>query len=158
MGATAGRHRNGLQCGPSVARRLSGFDVNVVAYDPYVPPSATEQSGARAIALDDLLGTEDIVTLDLPLTAEMSGLLDARRLAPLRPSAYLINTARGGILDEEALARRFREDLLRGTGLDCFAVGPPGVIPCWCCRRWCSVRMLVCTRGKPSLWIKDATL
>jgi D-3-phosphoglycerate dehydrogenase len=111
--------------GRGVARRLAGFDVEIVAHDPYVSASEIEASGARAMALDDLLQTSDIVSLHLPLTAETSNLLDARRLALMRPSAYLINTARGGIVDEEVLARRLREGHLRGAGLDCFAVEPP---------------------------------
>jgi len=111
--------------GLGVARRLSGFEANVVVHDPYVATEAIVESGALPMPLDDLLEVADIVTLHLPLTEETSNLLDARRLALLRPSAYLINTARGGIVDENALARRLREGLLRGAGIDCFAIEPP---------------------------------
>ena len=111
--------------GRGVARRLSGFDGRVIVHDPYVPPGAIEDVGGRPASLDDLLRTADIVSLHLPLTAETRGLLDDDRLALMRPSSYLINTARGGIVDEDALARRLRDGLLRGAGLDCFAVEPP---------------------------------
>ena len=67
----------------------------------------------------------DIVTLHLPLTADTRNLLGARRLALLRDSAYLINTARGGIVDEVSLARRLRDGRPRGAGIDRFAVEPP---------------------------------
>ena len=111
--------------GRGVARRLSGFDATILVYDPYVAPETIVSGGARPMALDDLLGMADIVTLHLPLTAETSNLLDAARLALLRSSAYLINTARGGIVNEVALAQRLRDGLLRGAGIDCFAIEPP---------------------------------
>ena len=111
--------------GQGVARRLAGFDATILVFDPYVPPEPIAAAGAHPMALDDLLSTSDIVTLHLPLTPETSNLLDARRLTLLRPSAYLINTARGGIVDEVALARQLREGRLRGAGIDCFAVEPP---------------------------------
>lgn len=111
--------------GRGVARRLSGFDITILVHDPYVSPETIVDAGARPMALDTLLETVDIVTLHLPLTAETSNLLDARRLGLLRPSSYLINTARGGIVDEDALARRLQGGLLRGAGIDCFAFEPP---------------------------------
>lgn len=111
--------------GRGVARRLSGFDVDLLVYDPYVAPAEVERDAARPVDLDTVLATADIVSLHLPLTAETSNLLDAGRLALLRADAYLINTARGGIVDEAALAERLQQGLLRGAGIDCFAVEPP---------------------------------
>jgi D-3-phosphoglycerate dehydrogenase len=111
--------------GRGVARRLLGFDVTLLVHDPYVTAKVIMADGARPVTLDELLTTADIVSLHLPLTVETSNLLDADRLAMLRTSAYLINTARGGIVDEEALSHRLRTGLLRGAGLDCFAIEPP---------------------------------
>jgi D-3-phosphoglycerate dehydrogenase / 2-oxoglutarate reductase len=111
--------------GRGVARRLAGFDVKNLFYDPYVAPETIIAAGACPTELDELLGMSDIVTLHLPLTADTRNLLGARRLALLRDSAYLINTARGGIVDEVSLARRLRDGRLRGAGIDCFAVEPP---------------------------------
>ena len=111
--------------GRGVARRLAGFEAAVLVHDPYVLPESVVAAGAQPASLESLLGTADIVSLHLPLTAETAGLLDDRRLALMRSSAYLINTARGGIVDEEALARRLGDGRLRGAGLDCFAVEPP---------------------------------
>lgn len=111
--------------GRGVAQRLAGFEVDLLVFDPYIAPAEIVRGGARPVDLDTLLAMADIVSLHVPLTAETSTLLDARRLALLRPSAYLINTARGGIVDEAALAKRLHEGLLRGAGIDCFAIEPP---------------------------------
>jgi D-3-phosphoglycerate dehydrogenase len=111
--------------GRGVARRLLGFDVTLLVHDPYVAAETIAAGGAAPVGLDDLLATSDLVSLHLPLTAETANLLDGDRLAMMRPSAYLINTARGGIVDERALKARLRAGLLRGAGLDCFAIEPP---------------------------------
>lgn len=111
--------------GQGVARRLTGFDVKLLVHDPFVAPEVIVARGAIPAALDELLVRSDIVSLHVPLTTETSNLLSADKLALMRPSAYLINTARGGIVDEEALSRRIEAGMLRGAGLDCFAVEPP---------------------------------
>lgn len=111
--------------GRNVARRLAGFDVSFLVHDPFVDAEAVVASGAQPLALDDLLAQADIVSLHLPLTPETHNLLDATRLAQMKPGAYLINTARGGIVDETALLGLLQTGHLRGAGLDCFAVEPP---------------------------------
>ena len=111
--------------GRNVARRLSGFDVSLLVHDPFVDADVVSASGANPRSLDDLLRQADIVSLHLPLTPDTSNLLDASTLAQMKPGAYLVNTARGGIVDEAALLALLRRGHLRGAGLDCFAVEPP---------------------------------
>lgn len=111
--------------GRNVARRLVGFEVSLLVHDPYVNPEVIAAGGALPLALDELLAQADIVSLHLPLTPDTRNLLDAARLARMQPGAYLINTARGGIVDESVLLGLLRSGHLRGAGLDCFAVEPP---------------------------------
>lgn len=111
--------------GRNVARRLSGFDVSLLVHDPYVDAEIVSASGALPHSLEDVLELADIVSLHLPLTPETDNLLGAERLALMKPGAYLINTARGGIVDESALLDLLMSGHLRGAGLDCFAVEPP---------------------------------
>ena len=111
--------------GRNVARRLSGFDVSLLVHDPYVDAAIVSASGAQLVSLEDVLTQADIVSLHLPLTPETGNLLDAARLALMKPGAYLINTARGGIVDETALLELLKLGHLRGAALDCFGVEPP---------------------------------
>jgi D-3-phosphoglycerate dehydrogenase len=107
--------------GREVARRLLAFRARVVAYDPYVtePPAAVELR-----ALDDLLRESDIVSLHAPVTPETQNLLSRERLALLRSSAYLINTARAALTDEDALYEMLRGGRLAGAALDVLADEP----------------------------------
>ena len=101
--------------GSRVARKLAGFDVRLLASDPYLtafPP------GVEPASLDRLLAESDHVTLHCPLTEETRHLIDARALAQIRATAVLINTARGGLVDTAALVDALREDRLAGAGLD----------------------------------------
>jgi D-3-phosphoglycerate dehydrogenase len=111
--------------GRNVARRLSGFDVSLLVHDPYVEDAVIAAGGGLPLSLEDMLAQADIVSLHLPLTPETCNLLDAGRLAKMKPGSYLINTARGGIVDEAALLALLRCGHLAGAGLDCFAVEPP---------------------------------
>ncbi|MCA9876534.1 MAG: phosphoglycerate dehydrogenase, partial [Thermomicrobiales bacterium] len=111
--------------GRNVARRLSGFDVSLLVHDPFVTPDLIAESGATPLSLEDTLAQADIVSLHLPLTPATSNLLGAEKLRLIKRGAYLINTARGGIVDEAALLTLLQSGHLRGAGLDCFAVEPP---------------------------------
>ncbi len=110
------------------ARRAAALGMRVAAHDPYVKPDdpAWEASGFRveALGLDDLLRTSDVVSLHVPLTPETRNLLDAKRLRLLRRDAIVINAARGGIVDEAALADALKEGRLGGAALDVFATEP----------------------------------
>ena len=95
-----------------------------IAYDPHVDPTAAEKLGVRLVGLDELLKSSDFVSIHCPLTEKTRGLVGRRELALMRPDAFLINTARGGIVDEDALYDALREKRLAGAALDCFATEP----------------------------------
>ncbi len=110
--------------GQAVARRARGFDMRLLAYDPHVSDDAFARAGADRATLTDLLRQADLVTLHAALTPESRGMLGAAELGLMKPGAYLINAARGGLLDEDALIRALDEGRLGGAGLDCFATEP----------------------------------
>jgi D-3-phosphoglycerate dehydrogenase / 2-oxoglutarate reductase len=105
--------------GQRVAELVEAFGADVVACDPFV-----NASDWQLVDLDELLATSDIVTLHVPLSPETQGLLSARRLASMRVGAVVINAARGGLLDEEALYRALHDGALAAAGLDCYAEEP----------------------------------
>jgi D-3-phosphoglycerate dehydrogenase len=110
--------------GVLVAQRLSAFGMRLVAYDPYVPAGRAAQMGVRLLPLDDVLREADVVTIHLPKTKETAGLIGERELALLKPTAILVNAARGGLVDEHALAQALKEGRLGGAGVDVFATEP----------------------------------
>jgi D-3-phosphoglycerate dehydrogenase len=101
--------------GSAVARKLGGFDVRLLGYDPYVD---TFPPGVQPVAFERLLRESDYVTVHCPLTAETRQAFDAETLGWMRPTAVLINTARGGIVDTAALVAALEHGLLAGAGLD----------------------------------------
>lgn len=108
--------------GRAVARIARAMGMAILAYDPYV---STWPEGVRSVSLMDLLTQADVVTIHTPLTPETKGLLGREALARMKPGAILINTARGGIVDEEALAEALRDGRLGGAGIDVFSREPP---------------------------------
>ena len=111
--------------GQGVAARAQAFGMEVVVHDPYLDVSVAERLGVEMMDLDDLLAEADIVTLHVPLTDATRGLIGAEQLQRMRPGAMLINCARGGIVEEEALVSALDEGHLAGAALDVFAVEPP---------------------------------
>jgi phosphoglycerate dehydrogenase-like enzyme len=107
--------------GRTVARRLAGFEVRVLATDPIAPRDAA----VEAVGLDELLAASDVVSLHVPLQPSTRGLIGARELALMPAHAILVNTARGGIVDEGALARALERGRLRAAALDVFDEEPP---------------------------------
>ncbi len=103
-----------------VAQRAQALGMEVLAHDPLVESA----EGAKLIAFDDLLANADVLSLHVPLTDETRGLFDAAALSQLRPDAILINTARGGIVEEAALAEALSQGRLGGAALDVFAEEP----------------------------------
>jgi phosphoglycerate dehydrogenase-like enzyme len=105
---------------------LKGFGMKQpLAFDPYVAAHAEgEIDGVRLTSLDELLSTADFVSIHCPLTDQTRALIGRRELALMKPDAYLINTARGGIVDEDALYEALREQRIAGAALDCFAEEP----------------------------------
>ena len=113
--------------GTLVARkRHAAFDARIVAYDPYVAADVwADIPHQRAGSLAELLPQVDVLTLHLPLTAESNGMIDAAALALMKPSAVVVNTSRGGIVDEHALYQAISSGRLFGAGLDVFDIEPP---------------------------------
>jgi (S)-sulfolactate dehydrogenase len=107
-----------------VKAKARALGMAVAAFDPYVPNGDGAWDGVRQLALDDLLAAADILSLHVPLTATTRNLVDARAIARMRPTAILINAARGGIVDEAALAEALRQGRLGGAALDVFASEP----------------------------------
>ncbi|MFD5710989.1 hydroxyacid dehydrogenase [Streptomyces pharetrae] len=110
--------------GTLVAERLAPFGVRLLAHDPYVDTEAADRLGARAVALDTLLSESDTVTVHVPKTPATIGLLGDRELRLMKPSAHLVNTSRGGIVDETALTAALTQGRLAGAALDVFALEP----------------------------------
>jgi phosphoglycerate dehydrogenase-like enzyme len=110
--------------GRHVAKIADAFGMRVVAWSPRLTTEAAQASGAQRLDLDDLLGESDVVSIHLTLAPESRGLIDARRLALMKRTACLVNTARGPIVDEAALVAALREGMIAGAGLDVFDVEP----------------------------------
>ncbi|HYD16198.1 MAG TPA: phosphoglycerate dehydrogenase [Hyphomicrobium sp.] len=111
--------------GRLVAVRCAGLKMRVVAYDPFVAQEIMAQSAAEPIDLDALLAEADYVTLHCPLIDKTRNLIDASRIARMKPGARLINCARGGLVDEAALVSALKGGHLAGAALDVFAEEPP---------------------------------
>jgi phosphoglycerate dehydrogenase-like enzyme len=108
-----------------VVELLRGWGMNPpIAFDPYVDASAAEKLGVRVVPLDELMRTADFVSIHCPLTEQTRGLIGHREIGLMKPDAYLLNTARGGILDEDALYDALRQRRIAGAALDCFAEEP----------------------------------
>lgn len=110
--------------GVLVAQRLSAFGMNVIAYDPYVQAGRAAQMGVRLVGLDELLQQADFMSVHLPKTPETVGLIGEDQLAKVKPSLVLVNAARGGIVDEQALYNAIKEGRIAAAGLDVFATEP----------------------------------
>jgi D-3-phosphoglycerate dehydrogenase len=108
--------------GRDLAGLLRPFECRILAADV----REVDESGVEHVPLDELLATADVVSLHLTLDESTRGLLDRRRLELLKPTAVLVNTARGGLVDEQALAELLREERLAAAAFDVFAVEPPG--------------------------------
>ena len=132
--AFKGRNAQGRTVGiiglGEVGRRVAricgmGLEMQVLAYDPYIEASAFRGRGAFEVSLDELLARSDYVTIHCPYNAETKGMIGRRELALMRPHAYLITTARGGIVDEDALADALASGQIAGAGVDVWNVEPP---------------------------------
>src|SRR5262249_6250390 len=111
--------------GRALVKLLEGFGMEPpIAYDPFVTPEASAALGVRLVGLDELLSTADFVSIHCPLRDETRNLIGARELSLMRPDAYLINTARGGIVDEGALYEALRQRRIAGAAIDCFLQEP----------------------------------
>lgn len=111
--------------GQTVARLCTAFGATVLAHDIVPYDDFYLETGVKPVALERLLSESDIVTIHLPLDVSTRGLIDARALALMKPSAFLVNTARGGIVDETALKAALLEHRLAGAAADVFSTEPP---------------------------------
>jgi len=110
--------------GQLVAQRLSAFGTHLIAYDPYVSPARAAQLGIELLTLDELLARADFISVHLPKTPETAGLIGKDALAKTKPGVVIVNAARGGLVDEAALADAVRSGHVRAAGLDVFSKEP----------------------------------
>ncbi|HSA49493.1 MAG TPA: phosphoglycerate dehydrogenase [Yinghuangia sp.] len=110
--------------GVLVAQRMSAFGMNIVAYDPYVQPARAAQMGVRMLTLDEVLQQADFLTVHLPKTPETIGLIGDEALHKVKPTVRIVNAARGGIVDEDALVSALKEGRVAGAGIDVFSKEP----------------------------------
>ena len=111
--------------GALIAARLQAFGVEIVAYDPYVTATRAQQLGATLVSLDELLAASDFVTIHMPKTPETTGMIAAAELKRMKKTAFVINVARGGLIDEDALYDALVAGEIAGAGLDVFVAEPP---------------------------------
>jgi len=110
--------------GQLVAQRLAAFGTHIVAYDPYVSQARAAQLGIELLPLDDLLARADFISVHLPKTPETAGLIGKEALAKTKPGVIIVNAARGGLIDEQALADAITSGHVRAAGMDVFATEP----------------------------------
>ena len=110
--------------GQLVAQRLAAFGVELVAYDPYISKARAAQLGIELLDLDDLLRTADAISIHLPKTPETLGLIGKDQLALTKPGVIIVNAARGGLVDEQALSEAVRSGHVGGAGVDVYVTEP----------------------------------
>jgi D-3-phosphoglycerate dehydrogenase len=111
--------------GRATGSKGAGLGMRVVVYDPFLSDEQIRGAGAQPVELDELFGEADFITLHLPLDASTRHLINARTLGLMKPTAYLVNTARGGLVDEVALLEAVRAGRIRGAALDVLSIEPP---------------------------------
>jgi len=127
MGAVYGQTLGLVGCGSigrMTARKAKVFDLKILGYDPYLDKSLAEEAGITLVSLPELLKESDYVSLHTPLTGETRHLIGEAELKQMKPSAFLINTARGSVVDEPALIKALQEKWILGAGLDVFEQEP----------------------------------
>jgi D-3-phosphoglycerate dehydrogenase / 2-oxoglutarate reductase len=111
--------------GTEVARRARAMNMTVITYDPYISAEQAEKLGVEGVTFEELIKHSDFITLHLPLSASTRHLIGAKELAKMKPGVRIINCARGGLIDEKALARSLQEGKVAGAALDVFEQEPP---------------------------------
>jgi D-3-phosphoglycerate dehydrogenase len=115
--------------GRAVALRAKGFDMKIVAHDPYWPDQFAAENRIQRVPLEALLKISDVISLHVPLTPENKGMINASTLGLMKPTAILINAARGEIVNETDLYRALKDGVIAGAGLDVFENEPPTESP-----------------------------
>ena len=111
--------------GALITARMQAFGTNIVAYDPYVTPARAQQLGVTLLSLEELLAQSDFITIHMPKTPETTGMISTDQLALMKPTAFIVNVARGGLIDEAALYSALKSGRIAGAGLDVFVDEPP---------------------------------
>ena len=111
--------------GQAVAKRCLGFEMNVYIYDPYVSKDTIEKMGCHSISIEDSLKLADFVSVHLPLNEETRNFINAKSLQEMKDSCVIVNTARGGIINEQDLYQALKDKKLRAAGLDVYEQEPP---------------------------------
>lgn len=115
--------------GALIAARLQAFGTEVIAYDPYITAARAQQLGVQTVTLDELLERSDFITIHMPKTPETTGMISTEQLEKMKPTAFVVNVARGGLIDEEALHDALVAKQIAGAGLDVFVSEPPRESP-----------------------------
>jgi D-3-phosphoglycerate dehydrogenase len=115
--------------GALVAARLQGFGMEILAYDPYITPARAQQLGVTLVGLDQLLAESDFVTIHMPKTPETIGMLGKEAFAKMKNTAYVINVARGGLVDQDELYTALKNEEIAGAGIDVFVKEPSTDLP-----------------------------
>ncbi|MCZ6680730.1 MAG: C-terminal binding protein [Candidatus Poribacteria bacterium] len=113
--------------GGTIASKAQAFGLNVIAYDPYISQQRFQALGVKSVDLPELLAQSDFITIHTPLTAETQQMLGEEEFRQMKPTAYVINTARGDIIDTVALHKAMDEGWITGAGLDVLPQEPPDV-------------------------------
>lgn len=111
--------------GKALARKAQAFGLTVIAFDPYLTQTEVEPSGVRLVEMEQLLRESDYISIHAPLTSETRYLLNLEAFKKMKPTAYIINNARGGLIDEQALYTALAEGLIAGAGIDVTDPEPP---------------------------------
>ncbi|MET0989465.1 MAG: phosphoglycerate dehydrogenase, partial [Glaciihabitans sp.] len=111
--------------GALITARLQAFGMNVVAYDPYVTSARAQQLGVTLLSLDELLAQSDFISIHMPKTPETTGMISTEQFAQMKTTAFIVNVARGGLIDEDALYAALKTNRIAGAGLDVFVAEPP---------------------------------
>ena len=109
----------------AVVSKVQPLGMKVLVYDPYLEPELVARHGAEAVSLDRLLAEADAISIHVPLSPETHNLIGEQELARMKPTAFVINTSRGGIVDEQALAEALKAGRIGGAALDVLSVEPP---------------------------------
>ena len=113
--------------GAAVAKRAAAFDMHILGYDPIKPADQIRQEGGEPVSFDELLARSDFVTLHLPLTPQTKNMLNAAVFEKMKTGVYIVDAARGGVIDEEALVVALNSGKVAGAALDVFSAEPPGL-------------------------------
>jgi D-3-phosphoglycerate dehydrogenase len=111
--------------GQVVAKKLQGFDVDLLVYDPYASQETIESCGCKKVSLEELCRHSDMISMHARLSEDTRGLIGEKEFALMKPTAYIVNTARAGLIDEQALVNALKEQKIGGAALDVFWVEPP---------------------------------